>query len=373
MNKKELTPEPEQRIFITNTMRSGSSQVISALSVHSKIMILSDNIHFFRFMYKRYEPLSEKNVYKLLLHQNVRLQYRVGLNMDVENILKNIKEKGFTYDVIYNEIMTSYLKQINKTIWGEAPALQWREIPDFLKFFPNGKVIHIYRDPRGVLSSWKKLSSLPDNVYLNAIFNWIDSINYMKRYKEILSTTNYLPIKFENVAGNPEFWIKKICDFIGIEFEEIMIQGEKWKDVIGNDLSKLPQSANEGKNVVGFSIQRTQNWRKNMEEWDIALVEFLVKDKLEELGYESFKKDYSISTLRKGIEMIKNNPFLLKQYNVYLATGEGTNKYPTDPTDPKSWGAPHNLSEWFLDSPVAKDYFHEIDNIKRIVVQRYNS
>ena len=95
----------KQRIFITGTMRTGSSLLSNALSVHSKMMILSDCVHFFRFIYKRYEPLTEKSVHKMLLYQKARLYYRMSIEMDPEAILENIKERGFTDDVIYDEIM----------------------------------------------------------------------------------------------------------------------------------------------------------------------------------------------------------------------------------------------------------------------------
>ena len=32
----------------------------------------------------------------------------------------------------------------------------WRNIPKYLKYFPNGKAIHIIRDPRAVMTSFGK-------------------------------------------------------------------------------------------------------------------------------------------------------------------------------------------------------------------------
>jgi len=365
----------KQRIFITNTMRSGSSLLVNLLTVHSKILIMSDNVHFFRFMYKRYGPLCEKNLHFMLYCEKARLKYRLGIELNVEEILSKVKKRGFTYQIVYDEIMNSFLKMTNRMIWGEAPALQWREIPIFLNFFSDGKVIHLYRDPRGVISSWKKLSSLPDDVYLNAIFNWIDSINHVERYTESLSPDRYIAVKYEDIHAEPEVWAMKLCDFIGVPFEDNLIQPEKWQDIlsrIGSNLVKIPRSAHEGNNIVGFSMERTKHWKNNLEDWEICLIEFLTKDKMEKLGYDFFKKSYPLSLLRKGIDILRKNPFLLQQLNVFLATGEGINKYPTDPTNPNSWGAPHNPSEWFMDSPVAKDYFEDIKKAEKTMAAKYD-
>lgn len=66
-----------------------------------------------------------------------------------------------------------------------------------------------------------------------------------------------------------------------------------------------------------------------------------------------------------ALERFRKNDFLLKQLLVYLGTGEGTNRYPLDPTDYRSWGAPHDPSQWFKDCPVAQQYRAEIDEINK--------
>jgi hypothetical protein len=83
-----------KKIFTTGTMRTGSSLLSNTLSAHSKIMILSDRFHFFRFVYKKYEPLNEMNVRRLLMHQRARLFHRYGVELDVEGILSSVKGEG---------------------------------------------------------------------------------------------------------------------------------------------------------------------------------------------------------------------------------------------------------------------------------------
>ncbi len=362
---------PEQRIMITNTMRSGSSLITNALSVHSKILILSDNIHFFRFMFRKCEPLNEKNVHKMLLHQKARLFHRFKVEIDAEEILNNIKMREFSYTAIYDETMSYCLKKTGKVIWGDAPALQWREISDFLKLFPKGKVIHYYRDPRGVISSWKKYCRSPNNGYINSIFNWIDSLNYLQRYSETLSPESYMTVKFESLAKDPESEMKRICNFLEVPFEKTLIEPDRWEDFIGNNFVPIAHSAHEGERVVGYSPERTEHWKEKIDEIDVCLVEFLTKDKLEKCGYKLFNDKYSISTIKEGFERIRNNPFLLKQLYVFLATGAGTDKYPDDPTDPKGWADPNDKSKWFLGSDSGAEYLKEIEHIKEFIENKY--
>ena len=47
--------------------------------------------------------------------------------------------------------------------------------------FPNGKVLHIHRDPRSVgMASYKKMTNEPGYAYLDTIFNFISSVQHIK-------------------------------------------------------------------------------------------------------------------------------------------------------------------------------------------------
>jgi hypothetical protein len=361
---------PEQRFFVSSTMRAGASLLVNLISVHSRMILLYDRVHFFRFYYKKYDPLNKRNTERLLHHLRIRFHYRMGIKVEVDPILERIENRGFEYSVIWDEIMTYFLRRVNKQIWGEHSGIGWRNVPAFFSFYPEGRVIHLYRDPRGVLSSFKKMTFLPDNGYLNSIFIWIDSINYMDRYCDIYSQETFLPLKYEDIMSMPENMSRKLCDFIGVPFEEIMIQPEKWKNVIGNELVPIPSSSHEGKNVIGFSTTRSVNWKKHLEDWEVCLVEMLAGDKLERLGYEPYKEKYSSSTIRKGFDVIKKSPALLKNLYIYMANGEGIPGLPNDSTDPRNWGV-SGSSEKFINTPMAKDYFREMEQIERMIEEKY--
>lgn len=362
---------PEKRLFLTGTMRTGGSLLITMLSAHSKILILNERVHFFRFIYDRYNPLNAENTERLLRRQAARLRHRNNADFDVDGIFKAIEKRDFTYKNVYDEMMLYFMQMAERTIWGEFAALQWRQIPTFLNFFPSGKAIHMYRDPRGVLSSWKKLSSIPDNAYLNAIFNWIDSVNHVKQYQETLPSNRYYPVRYEDIMADPEKEVGEICEFIGVNFEKELMQPETWPDRFNTSLVKVPRSAHEGSGILGFSTQRTDNWKKHLSDWETALIDTLAGPQLKHAGYKPAKDSYSPMDLRQGFDFIRQNPLLLKNLTTFFATGSGVDSYPMNPTDPKSWGAPHNPSEWFVDSPAAEPFFKEMDQIENELALKY--
>lgn len=363
-----------QKIFVTGTMRTGSSLVDNVLSMHSKILVLSDGIHFFRFVYKSYEPLNEKNIERMLLHQRARLFHRFGIELDTKGVLKNILERGIGYPVIYDEIMKYYLARAGskKTIWGDDPALQWREISVFVNFFPKAKVIHIYRDPRAIMSSWKQTCGIEPCGYLNSIFNSIDNLNHISLYSDSLSSKSYFPLKFEAISSEPEKWVRKLCDFLEVEYEDQMIQSEKWEGALAPQKVDLGSSSFDG-TVTGFSKDRANRWKNVIEKWELCLVESMCGDLLKKYGYELSGEKFSPSDFRTAMDKIRSNSFLLKQYSTFLATGEGSDKYPLDPKDYRTWGVPGpkgHKSGWFKDSPKAKDYLKEIETIEARFAKR---
>lgn len=365
--------KPEKRIYLTGTMRTGASLLISLLSVHSNILIFSERIHFFRFVYKRYDPLDKKNIERLLYHQKARLRYRFDLEMEVDPILTAIERRGYSYDVIYDEMMLYFLERTKKKIWGECSAMNWREIPIFLNYYPNAKAIHIYRDPRGTLASWKKLCRGENRSYLNAIFNWIDSVNHVERFLESMPPDRYYAVAFESIMRAPEAQVKRLCGFLDVPFEAELMQPEKWTDLLNAELVTIPHSAHEGKKIVGYSTKRLENWKQVLESWELCLVDWLAGALMEKRGYPLFKSSYSPREIRTGIDALKSNPILLKNLITFLATGSGVNTYHNDPTDPKNWVVRGKPEEGFIDSPIAEKYFADLNAYENLIEQKYSA
>lgn len=362
-----------QKIFITGTMRTGQSQIINILSSHSKILILNDRVHFFRFVHERYNPLNEENLDFLLNDQKLRLKYRFKIDINVDAIKEQILKIGLTYKNIYLTMMEYFKNIAMKKIWGEAAALQWREIPVFLDFFKNGKVIHVYRDPRGVYASWKKISSIPNNSHLNCIFNWIDSTNHIFDFEKRFGSDVYYASKYEDMNSDPKTNIKKLTNFVGVELEDILFEPDRWKDKFNPQLVAIPKSAHDGKGIVGFSEKRSFNWKKNLEDWEICLIDYLCGSNMRRLGYkiiyENVKQNDPL--LIKGLSEIKKNKFVHENYKRFIKNGEGINKYPTDPTDPRNWGQPSNPSAWFIESDLARDYYQELAISSKKIMEKH--
>ena len=350
-----------KRFFLTGTMRTGGSLLINLLSVHSDVLVLNERVHFFRYVYGQINPFDQIAIKELLELQNLRLKYRNQVSIDVGETYEKIASEGFGYRAIYDALMANFARQTGKVHWGEYTALAWRRIPNFLELYPEGKVLHVIRDPRAVLASWKKLSSIPNNAYLNAIFNWIDSASYAEKFSEMdPSARKYKCLKYEDLMTDPETVIPELCDFLEIEMDPKMLMPEVWQQELKKTkVVTIPRSAHDGPNVVGFSEKRIANWKQSLSKEDIHLVDFLCSDLMKHFAYDLFDTRIEVSSLRQSIERLQKNPLLIENLKRYIGSNEGSPDYPSDPTHPTSWGAPGEPSKWFVESEVADQYFSE--------------
>ena len=358
------------KIFCTGTMRTGSSLVGNMLSVHPDIQVFAEKVHFFRFVYGRYDPLTPASIERALHHIRLRWRYRFSLDFDVEPILAAMVKRGPSYAALYDEIMRSLGARAGRPIWAENVAFHWRDIPTFVSMFEDSKAIHVYRDLRGVLASWRKMTFAGGNLYLNAIFNWIDSINHMVRFRQSLPADRYLPVRFEDVHADPRGTCQRICGFLNIEFQEVMVQPERWEALFNSDFVGANVSSYTGEKVYGFDPARAGKWRDVLERWEIALAEFLAYGQLKAGGYEPTLTTYDADEMRAGFAKLVGNPFLFEHLQVFQATGEGNNRFPTDPTEARSWAAPDGFGR-FSDTPAYQRYQDDLEDVERRLKAKY--
>jgi len=354
---------PEGNILVSGTMRGGSSLVSNILNSHSKVLILGEYIHFFRFIYKHYDPLTRRNVEKMLNEMNARLYYRYRVNIDIKSVLEDVDSVGISYNSIYDAIMRFYLKKLGKRIAGEDAALGWSTIPEYLRLFPDAKVIQICRDPRSVLASWHKASYQKIN-YLDAIFNCIDNMDKCSYYASLFPKEKYIYVKYEDVINNPEKEAKRFCELLDIEFEEIMIHPEKWDDMFDGTYVRRGWSSHIGKITKGFDASRMGAWKDSLEDWELCLCESLAKDRLEDFGYKLSEKHFTVGDVNRGLDVMRKSPYLYKRFLNWFTSNQGGEGNPDDPRDPKTWGATEKNKELFIHTEDGIAYLKAMEEIK---------
>ncbi len=150
-------------------------------------------------------------------------------------------------------------KRYNAKIVAEQTPTNLNHALFLRDLFPEMRLIHIYRDPRDVVSSYKRQTwggnraaeAVP--IIKNTLLKW-------EQDKRELPKDSYIEISLEELVSHTKETLQRICDFIGVHFDARMLN---------MDLSK----------------SHSGRWKKDLSEEEVELVE-------RELGWFMRAKGY---------------------------------------------------------------------------------
>ena len=351
-------------IFGSNTPRSGGTLISNLLSMHPDVLITKDLIHFFRYIYKKYDPLNLKNLTFLVNELVIRIKYRDYIILNPKKILDFLPSNKEIYN--YSDVVKMLYDHVgfvnNKKIIGEIANFEWFNIENFLSLEENFKAFQVIRDPRGIVASFKKITYEKNHSYLSLIFYWLDSIHYSEKLN---NNKNYFVTQFEEIHQNPELVGRSIFNFLNLDFDKSILKNSEWEKRLVTKFNYINVSGHDEKKKYGFNPQRSYTWKNTLEKWEISLITFLLKDYLKKYNYEVL--DYEKAEVEYGIKILENNKILKKMYNDFLEKGTGTHYREKDPSNPANWGVKDftkDIKAKFIDTEDYKLYSGEIEKVR---------
>ena len=188
------------------------------------------------------------------------------------NIYELIKEVLYLIDDTYGKNKKSQYIGF-KEVWGEefGPAMIYN--------FPETKIIHIIRNPRAVVAS--SLAQRKDYTMRYLCKFWKKSATIALDNKN----HNYKIIQYENLINQPYIFLKDICDFLGLQYDDDMLNYR-----LPDDKSVYESGANSSyediKNKVGFRKEAINRWRKILSQEQIDEIKELTYPEISKFGYE---------------------------------------------------------------------------------------
>ena len=132
--------------------------------------------------------------------------------------------------------------------------------------------------------------------------------------------------------------------------------------MLNNNFIFINTSAYNNKNVYGFSTKRIDAWKNNLEDWEIALIDYLCSSRMKKVGYKLSNINTSHSI---GIKIMKKDSLLNKRLKVFLRKNKGTDLRLNDPSNPINWEANQTSRMKFVGSPDYYAYLKEIRLVRK--------
>lgn len=225
-------------IFILGNPRSGTTLMRLLLTSHRDVVVPPEAgfLVWLSNKYGNWNSLDSNNSSAVLSYVNDLFQTKKfeTWGLDKSEIIRQIaKNKPSSYSELSGHIYHSYAKKRAKEIifWGDKNNFYLNHIEELKKLYPDAKFIHVVRDGRDVACSYLDITRhtyksryaplLPQN--LEEIANhWRNNVLRIERDLRSCNSS-FLTIRYEDLVSRTDKELQKLCDFLGIEFQNEMV------------------------------------------------------------------------------------------------------------------------------------------------------
>ena len=180
----------------------------------------------------------------------------------------------------------------------------YRYLPFIMSAFRGHKIVYLVRDPRDMALSWKRSPILRGSV-IRAANIWRQDQKEGLRLLDWLLEQNMIHlIKYEQLVSDSEYELRKLCDFLEVEFEYAMLEFNK------NYLTSAnANSTSDWQNLKKPVMKQNFNkYKKGLSIDEIEYIEAVCFEEMERFGY---KREYLFrddkEKLEKKIERIERH------------------------------------------------------------------
>lgn len=216
-------------IFIVGCARSGTTLLQSLLASHPEIASFPES-KFFVDLVRMPEEMSRRYALGMVSKY---------LRPTLESFLDEVEHPELKHKLPKLPLVKAYIRSFKailtelthlqgKSIWLEKTPEHLHRLKYIETYMPEAKIIHIIRSGVDVVASLYDLAQRHPNhwgrVFKNVdicIKRWSDDIAITHQY---MDRPNHTLIYYEQLVASPTDEIKRLCEFIGVEFDTHMLK-----------------------------------------------------------------------------------------------------------------------------------------------------
>ncbi len=224
------------------------------------------------------------------------------LHIPKSRLRESLSQTDGTPKAVYSAILATQERE--HAAYGDKSGPNLYFVDKLLEWFPDGKVLHIIRDPRAILTSQhKRLMSILEHgdsshtvstrlkqlcyspvIVLYILTYWGRAITIDKRFSRS-HPANYMRVQFEHLVADPEETTRQICQFLSLPWDQKMVEPPK-RDSSYIDPADVQKKVERG---TGLDREATDRWRKHIRPWMTAALRLygglFYPAALKQLGY----------------------------------------------------------------------------------------
>jgi hypothetical protein len=256
------------------------------LNAHSAIAVPHPPhiMKFFGPLELHYGNLSDDGNFRRLIADVCRMvelhTYPWEIKPDRDLVFRKAPDR--TLLAVYFQIYDQYRAYTGKRRWACKSTFMIEYVNEILRYHPDARFIYMVRDGRDVAVSARK-----------SIFNHFHVFYTAKRWQreqqsglEWLATLPHGQItllKYEELITEPESVIRRLCEFLGEEFEEKMLEYHRSQEARKSGSLSVSWE-NTSKPVIR---ENAHKYRKQLSQKEILQFEAIAFRELHALGYQT--------------------------------------------------------------------------------------
>ena len=199
--------------------------------------------------------------------------FSVGIHeLDREMLQSTLSRGPLTLKSIFQAVMIVHAHARKKSGIGAKFPLHYSFAQTLLEWFPNCRLIHTTRNPKGTYASQaakyirgqtnpfaRGFMRFRQFVHINIQVSWTAHIHTKMKH-----LPNYRLVRYEDVVMQPETELRRICDFIGTDFVPGMLSPHQY----GSSF----ESIGAGKGVDRSSLDR---WQTSLQPITVKAIDLL--------------------------------------------------------------------------------------------------
>jgi hypothetical protein len=274
---------PNNPFFIIGSGRSGTTLLRLMLAAHSRLTIPPETW----FLIPLVEQLPHRDV--LTSEQveqaiDIITQHYRWPDLEIESdelarLARGLPEptvRGVA-DLIYDRLAA----RDGAPRWGDKTPPYAKIAPEIVELYPDAQFIHLVRDGRDVsISMYRK--RWWGRWLIENTSEWRESMGWMKRNREVLDSDRILEMRYEDLVLDTEGTARRVCEFLGEEFEPAMLA---WQETVDQKVPGREMDIHQ-KLYKAPSRDDTYRWKRELAAPRVFMVEAYLREELIQEGYE---------------------------------------------------------------------------------------
>ncbi|MEO0540382.1 MAG: sulfotransferase [Cyanobacteria bacterium P01_A01_bin.105] len=283
----------ETPVFVVGCPRSGTTLLQRMLNQHSQIAIASETHFIWRFWRQRatYGDLQQDAHYQRLIEDIVAMPEFAEMQLNTTEFTAQAWTLPRCYRNLLSLLLVSFAQRQTATVTGEKTPDHLRFLDVLQQFYPAARFIHVVRDPRAVVNSWKTVPWSRGSVKEDAKI-WRNNLRQYRAYPATVHKATLI-VAYEQLVTEPTTVLQRICEFLQLNFEADMLAYHS-QSPTAISLQREPWKKNIVRPVDPALVQR---WQQQLTPAEVGTIELFTLSELWRWGYRPQSSPWRLAKL----------------------------------------------------------------------------